>query len=335
MSALAAMTAFVVALAMAGLVMRAGILDRPNARSSHARPTPRGGGLGTVAGLFAGLVLLPPAAPADAAALAGIAACAGAAAMLGLLDDLLTLSERLKFLALLLISLAVALTAGPVTELWLPLHWSLAVLGSVLWIFTIVNAVNFMDGSDGLLAATLIPASLALAVVGGAGVAPAGLVLAAALAGFAVWNLPFPGARGRLFCGDAGSLGIAVVWAGLALHWAATGETGTVFLAPLLVMPLLGDVLLTMAVRVAAGHSAFVAHRAHAYQLMIRMGASHGAVALVWGGMSLACGALALVGAAGPAALKLAMLVLGAAGFTLFHAAVRRRAAAAGLDTLQ
>lgn len=335
MPILPAASAFLVAFAVAGLVLRAGILDHPNSRSSHARPTPRGGGLGTVAGAFAGAALLPVTVPAEAAALAGVLAFGGAAAALGLLDDLFTLSEKLKFLALSLISLGIALTAGPVTELWLPLHWSLALLGSVLWVFTVANAVNFMDGSDGLLAATLIPASLALAVMGGPGIAPGGLVLAAALAGFAVWNMPFPGPRGRLFCGDVGSLGIAAIWAGLALRWAATGETGTVFLAPLLAMPLLADVLLTMAARVRAGRSPFVAHRSHAYQLMVRMGASHRSVAAIWGVMSLACGVLALIGAAGPAGLKLAMLVLGVAGFTLFHRRVRRKAKAAGLDTVQ
>lgn len=332
---LPAVSAFLVALAVAGLVLRAGILDHPNARSSHARPTPRGGGLGAVAGLFAGIALVPLAAPAEAAALAGVLVCGGLAAGLGLIDDLFTLSERLKFAALLAISLAVALVAGPVTELGLPLHWSLGLAGSVLWVFTTANAVNFMDGSDGLLAVVLIPASLALAAMGGEGVAPAGLVLAAALAGFAVWNMPFPGPRGRMFCGDVGSLGIAVIWAGLALRWAAVGETGTVFLAPLLVMPLLGDVLLTMAARVKAGRSPFVAHRAHAYQLLIRMGRSHAAVAAIWGAMSLACGALALIGAAGPVWLKLAVLATGAAGFTLYHRQVRKQAKAAGLDTVQ
>lgn len=333
---LPALTAFAVALIVAGAVMHAGILDRPNARSNHARPTPRGGGLGVIAGIFAAWLVLPVPDPALGAALAGLAICGAAAAVLGLLDDLFTLSETLKFLALALIALAAAAMTGPVTALVVPLPWLVGLAGSALWIFTTANAVNFMDGSDGLIAAVLVPAALALAAMSEGVLAGSGLAVAGGMAGFAVWNAPLAAPRGRLFGGDAGALGVAVLISGLALHWAATGPAGSVWLAPLLLLPLLADVLLTMAARVRAGRSAFVAHRAHAYQLMIAMGASHRRVASVWAVWSLACGALAL-GAhlAGPAWGKAVALVLGAAAFTLFHRGVRKRAERAGLDIYQ
>ena len=332
------LTGFAIALLMCAAVRHAGILDHPNARSSHRTPTPRGGGLGAMAGLFAGLCLLPVAAPADSAALAGIAAGGAAAAALGLGDDLFVLGERLKFVLLSVIALAVAAMAGPVTDLGLPLPWLVGLAGSALWVFTLANAVNFMDGSDGLLVACLVPAALVLAVLDGmtGPTAAASLVLAAAVAGFGVFNLPLLAPRGRLFCGDVGSLGLAVIWAGLALHWAAAAPSGSVFLVPLPVLPLLGDVLLTLAARARAGQSLFTAHRAHAYQLLIRMGHSHARIAALWCALSLAGGTLALTAAATTSPWpKLTLLAAGAAGFAVFHSAVRRSAKAKGLDTVR
>lgn len=327
--------AFATALMLGWTMRRAAIIDRPNARSNHQRPTPRGGGIGILAGFFLALALLPVQPPATAAMLAGLALCGGAAGFAGLLDDIFTLSETLKFLILTAISFALAAMAGPVTDLGFPVPVLLGLLGSALWVFTTANAVNFMDGSDGLIAACLIPACLVLGLAGAGDVAMASLALAAALAGFAAWNAPLVRARGDLFAGDAGALGAAVLFAGLALRWAATGPSGTAWLAALLILPLLGDVLLTMAARARAGRQLFAPHRAHAYQLLIRTGMSHRRVALIWAGLSLACGALVLIGTAGPAGIKFALFALGVAGFAVFHRRVRKRAAAAGEDVTQ
>jgi UDP-N-acetylmuramyl pentapeptide phosphotransferase/UDP-N-acetylglucosamine-1-phosphate transferase len=327
--------AFAAALLLGWSMRRAGIIDRPNRRSNHDRPTPRGGGLGVLAGFFIALAMMTEQAPASGAMLAGLALCGGIAGLTGLLDDLFTLPEALKFIILAAVSLVLAGMAGPVTILAVSLPWIVGLLGSALWVFTTANAVNFMDGSDGLIAACLIPACLVLALAGGGDVAFASLALAAALAGFAVWNAPLVRARGTLFAGDAGALGASVLFAGLALRWAATGPDGTAWLAALLILPLLGDVLLTMAARAKAKRRLFAPHRAHAYQLLIRTGLSHGRVALIWAGLSLVCGALALIGAAGPAGLKLAVFAIGVAGFAVFHRMVRKRAAAAGEDITQ
>ncbi|WP_297732648.1 hypothetical protein [uncultured Maricaulis sp.] len=329
------LAAFILAWSVAGLVLRVGILDHPNQRSNHAQPTPRGGGLGIVVGFFGALVFIPVMAPTDGAALFGLALCTVMAAGLGFVDDLVTLNERPKFAVLSLISLALAGMTGPVTDLGFALPWMIGWLGSALFAFTLANAVNFMDGSDGLMAASLIPAALVLAILGEGPFMLAALALAASLAGFAVWNAPLLSARGRLFSGDVGSLGAAVILAGLALVWASRAPSGSVWLVPLLVLPLLGDVLLTMAARVKAGRSPFVAHRAHAYQLLIALGMSHGRVAMIWGGMSVGCGVLALVANAVSPMAGLPVFVLAVIAFSVLHQAWRRKARAAGLDTWQ
>jgi UDP-N-acetylmuramyl pentapeptide phosphotransferase/UDP-N-acetylglucosamine-1-phosphate transferase len=325
--ALSAITAFI--------VKRIGIFDHPNERSSHDKPTPRGGGLGIIVGFIAGIGFAAEWPPAQTAALLGIGFGGVLAALLGLLDDIYTLHEKAKFAVLAAISILLAALVGPVTDLGFELPWIIGLLCTALWVFTAANAVNFMDGSDGLMVSSLIPASLALAWLGEGVIATAGWALAAGLAGFAVWNAPLTAARGQLFSGDVGSLGAAVIFAGISLYWAATGPSGTAWLAALLILPLLGDVLLTMAARLKARRRLFTAHRSHAYQLLLQMGHSHGKVAAIWGGLSLAAGGLAMIGAAGPIWLKPTVFGLGVVITIILHGTVRRLARAAGLDPTQ
>lgn len=181
------------------LALKAGVLDFPNARSSHVRPTPRAGGLGVVAGLGAG-VLAASFTAVPAGGLSPILLLTGLFAALGLADDLVTVQTRLKFAVFAALCAGLAYTAGPVMRLSLTLDigldlplW-LGLAGSALFVFVVVNAVNFMDGSDGMLAAVMIPASAGLCIAGmvsGTGAATLiGLALAAAMTGFALFNRP-------------------------------------------------------------------------------------------------------------------------------------------------
>ena len=110
----------------------------------------------------------------------------------------------------------------------------------MLWVFVAANAVNFMDGSDGLIVAIFVPVGLALGLTGEGAGGYAGYALAAGLAGFATFNVP----RAFLFLGDVGSLAIGGVFAAIALQLIET--PGEVWLYPLLILPVLGDVLLTL-----------------------------------------------------------------------------------------
>ena len=342
--------AFLVSLLIGSAMVRAGVIDRPNGRSSHAAPTPRGAGLGVLAGFAAGLSCLSIAAPSAAVSIAGITLCGGLAGALGLADDLWALSERRKFVLLVAISLLCAALAGPVPNLGLSETWSvqlpywIGLLGSALFVFTVANAVNFMDGSDGMLAACLIPAALALAILSpatggisdpghlfsGAISSPAG-ILAAALAGFACLNAPLGRARGLIFAGDTGSLGAAVLIAGLGLAAAADGPAAPLLVA-LTLSPILVDVLLTMAARAKAGRRLFSAHRAHAYQLLLKLGWTHREVALAWGGAALWCGGLAVAAGHAPAWGQSVAFLVGISPLIVAHQLIRRRAKAYGID---
>ena len=289
------LAAFAASLLVTILMMRAGVMDEPGARSSHAAPTPRGGGLGIAAGLGAGAIaaLSTPLAPQAVPALIAFTVLLSA---LGLADDLVTPGPRLKFAVMALACLAAAWALGPVTRLALepggaglalPLIAGLA--GSALFLFVTLNAVNFLDGADAMLAAVLIPSGAGLAVAGlSLGVLSAtlaGVCLAGGLAGFLALNRP----KAAVFAGDAGSLGAAALYGAGALALASHGGAAGVWLAVLFIAPVLGDVLLTLLKRALGGRLSLQAHREHAYQRLIARGWSHGAAAFLYCALSSAC----------------------------------------------
>lgn len=321
----AGLTAFLASLLVTFLARTGALLDRPEARSLHAAPTPRAGGLGVLAGAGAGALAILTA-PVSSAALAAILVFAAFCAALGFADDLFELGGRTKFALLALLSLALAWLDPvlwlPVTrEVYLPVPWVLGVLGSALFLFTVLNAVNFMDGSDGMLAAVLVPAGIGLAlaglVAGASGTAITGVLLSASLTAFLIFNRP----KASVFAGDAGSLGAGALYAGGALFLAGEGFTGSVWLAPLFVLPFLADVLLTLARRARHRRLSLQAHSEHLYQRLIKSGWTHAQAALAYGLATALCVLTGLISAQGPDwapfAAFWAMVVVSSAVFAL------------------
>jgi UDP-GlcNAc:undecaprenyl-phosphate GlcNAc-1-phosphate transferase len=200
-SAAAAGTSFLAALLLAplaaALARRAGFLDRPGPRKIHAEPVPYGGGLAVAlavaCGMRGGLAEQIP-----------LLVAAGTMLLLGLVDDAITLSPRVKLAAQAAAALGLApfgfrlelFDLGPVP----------GTLVTLAWIVGITNAFNLLDHMDGLsggVAAICAAALLWTAEqTGQAALAAALAALGGALLGFLPWNFP----KARLFLGDAGSL---------------------------------------------------------------------------------------------------------------------------------
>lgn len=284
-----------VSLAFAGgfaaLIHRAGPVDAPRARGSHTEPTVTSGGLAIMAGTSIGLLVFALLARGDIVlGLASTAMTLGFAGTLGLfgaLDDLIDLGAKGKLVAQAVIGLVFAIAVQRIEGLpvgfglVLPLGAVVGALGTVLWLVVATNAVNFMDGANGLAVGSL---SIVLAALGAAAfiqgepaIAAAAVAGAAAQAGFLPWNLP----GRKMFQGDAGALFSGFLAAGLAV--AAAGPV-SVYFVPMALTPFLVDVLLTLLVRARRGQSLYQAHRDHLYQLWLRAtGRSHSALALrVW-----------------------------------------------------
>lgn len=299
--------ALLLALLSAGavrLMIAVPILDHPNARSAHVRPTPRGGGLGVVAAFVAGMVVLYLNARFARIAeeqFLGVIAAAVAIAAVALVDDIRDLPARLRLAAQAGAAL-VALGSGLiVTKLAIP--WvgvvELGLLGPLLTLFWIVgctNAVNFMDGLDGLVGGTLLVVSAALALVAalqeGWFVYAAALFLAAGFAGF----LPFNVSPARIFMGDVGSQFAGFVLAVLAVAASRFDTVQLSFLiVPLLMFGLLFDAGFTLVRRALMRERLAEGHRTHLYQLAQRSGVPVRRVAAVHWGFAAFHGVLALL----------------------------------------
>lgn len=283
------------------LVIHGGPIDTPRKRGSHHAPTPTSGGLAIMAatGLTAGLVLFLfraqiPGPGRDGLMLFGFAALMG---LSGGIDDVIGLPARLRLVFQLLLCLAFAYLyrvtsldfgLGLAFNVWGPV----GLLGSAAWLVLGINAINFMDGSNGLAPGTQ---TLVLAVISGLvlAMAPSALLgaylgapllicvcAAGAHAGFLPFNLPM----GKVFQGDAGALFGGALITGACLQIKAYG-VGSVWFGGFLLAPLLVDVVLTLLTRASQGKDVMSPHKEHLYQLWLQhRDPSHTRLALhVWG----------------------------------------------------
>ena len=273
-------------IAVTGFMVFAGLGDTPNGRSNHQSVTPTAGGVGLIAAfgvcaLALGLMhsfLLPYFPPNFPQVLSLIFAMG----LLGLCDDIFQLSAKLKFGIMIILSGAGALSVGfplafPLVGSSIAIPSIIGFLGASLWIFVVVNAVNFMDGANGLVTNMLIIAAFVLAVVGLSSGSVLSVflcgVLVAAFLGFLPYNLR---RKASVFLGDTGSLLAGFVFALASLSVTNISVGGTLlFLGPLLILPLLTDVLLTLASRAKRKQNLLTGHRDHIYQRLIAAGLSH------------------------------------------------------------
>ncbi|MBA1204419.1 glycosyltransferase family 4 protein [Pseudomonas capeferrum] len=244
------------------------MVDIPGARSSHSVPTPRGGGVAIVCAYLLALTLLwsqGVMAASDYLALAGAGLLV---AVVGFMDDHRHIPARWRLLGHFaaagwalscLGGLPTMVVGGLPVGPWILLPFALFYL---VWL---LNLYNFMDGIDGIAGVEAIVVCLAMCLVytlgGHAQAITAPLLLAAAVAGFLIWNFP----PAKIFMGDAGSgfLGIALgvlslqsAWQGSAYFWAWLIVLG-VFIV---------DATVTLLRRLFNGEKVYEAHRSHAYQ---------------------------------------------------------------------
>jgi UDP-GlcNAc:undecaprenyl-phosphate/decaprenyl-phosphate GlcNAc-1-phosphate transferase len=318
---------------LAALTAWCGPIDPPRARGSHRRLTPTSGGLAILAAACVGAAALAARlAPPERSGLAAVAVAVGFAALLGLIgaaDDVLDLGARPKLLIQALFALVFttgvarvgALPLGP--GLNLPLGDFVGSLGAALWIVVATNAVNFMDGANGVAGGACTIAFAALGVgaarAGQPATAAAALAASAANLGYLPWNL-----SGRLFQGDAGALFSGFLLAALALTAERGGAGLYLYFTPLALLPFLTDVLLTLLVRARRGASLLDAHRDHLFQLWLqRTGKPHGALAWRVGAIMAAFSAAALGVQQAPAGwrpmLFAAALALSIGGWTVLR----------------
>lgn len=263
-----AVTALAVRLVLAFLRHRQ-ILDHPNERSSHSRPTPRGGGLAVTPVVLLGWLLLGT----TGLMLSGQWVVMGGALALLILswrDDRVSLPARTRLLVHLA-AVAAGLYALPARELifqgWLPL-WADRTVAALLWVW-FLNLYNFMDGIDGITGIETLCIAGGLWWLSAAQAQAA--VLAGASVGFLLWNWH----PAKIFLGDSGSVPL-----GYLLGWLLLRMAGDGLWAPALILPAyyLADATITITKRALRREKIWQAHRKHFYQRAVQGGSSHARV---------------------------------------------------------
>jgi len=288
-----------------------GIIDTPNARSSHTRTTPRGGGLAIVAVVVAVALVIAVLRPEELLRIAGAILPALAIAAVSWLDDIQPLRNRTRFAVHLGAAIAATVMLGPATRVDLG---SLGILRfgvfgwplTVLWIVGLTNAFNFMDGSDGIAGITAAAAAAGIAVAAAACGAGPVAVIAAAFAGAAGGFLTSNWQPARIFMGDVGSAFCGFMLAVLPLAVRADAAPEVLPVAVLALWPFIFDTSLTLLRRLLAGENIFEAHRSHLYQRLVIAGWSHRAVASLYGGLAAFGAAVAVAPLLDPAVRRAA-----------------------------
>jgi UDP-N-acetylmuramyl pentapeptide phosphotransferase/UDP-N-acetylglucosamine-1-phosphate transferase len=288
------------------------ILDHPNERSLHSTPTPRTGGLAIWMGAIVGIlfvVLLLGVLP-ELTWIGGAALLVGAVSFI---DDRSHVPVGVRFVAHLIAAVLLLMGGIAVPSIWWPggeidLPVGLAWLLSLLFIVWMANLYNFMDGIDGFAGGMAVIGFGTLGLLGFlAGddyYAALCWVIAAAAAGFLVWNFP----PARIFMGDTGSSALGLLAAALSL-WADRAGLFPLWLSVLVFSPFVVDATLTLACRTLKGERIWEAHRDHYYQRLVRAGWSHRRTVLWEYGLMLLCSVGALIAFQGPVMVQWFVLV--------------------------
>ncbi|HHU45263.1 MAG TPA: undecaprenyl/decaprenyl-phosphate alpha-N-acetylglucosaminyl 1-phosphate transferase [Actinomycetales bacterium] len=345
------------------LVVRSGRLDMPRERDVHDIPKPRLGGVAMYSGIIAAVWLaselpalnrgFPPMTPDMTA----MVVAGGILLVVGILDDLFDLDALTKLLGQVLAATVMSLMGVTWYLIYLPfgdgttliLDPVLATLFTVVFTVALINAINFVDGIDGLAAglgmiaagALLIYSMVMLHDQGGTVSAYPPAMISACLLGACLGFLPHNFEPARIFMGDSGAMLIGLMLAGASVS--ASGRIspsmyGTAdvlaLMSPVIVViaavsvPLL-DLALAVIRRTRAGKSPFSADKMHLHHRLLEMGHSHRRVVLVlymWVSV-VAYGAVGTTVFPGPfVALTFGLALVGAVILTMVPIWARGRA---------
>ncbi|NQV43889.1 MAG: glycosyltransferase family 4 protein [Rhodospirillales bacterium] len=306
---------------------RYSILDHPNERSSHDRPTPKGAGIvliPTVVFAWIALSWLKFPGPSLSDTLL-ISMLALVLATLSWIDDLKGLPAMFRLPIHIMVALLATqlLPDSPaIFNGFLNPYFEEALI-VLIWVW-FINLFNFMDGIDGISAVETITVSLGLVSMGLilpelANMVPFSLVLLSAAVGFVFWNW----SPARIFLGDVGSapLGFLLCWQLLLL--AKSGQWGAALILP---GYYLADATLTLIKRGARGEKVWLPHREHFYQRASIGGASHQRVSFVVLISGLILAGLAILSSVGYPVFSLALTGVLIAGVLLYFSSRHPRA---------
>lgn len=279
--------AFVFSFAMTPVVKRFAFkikaIDVPkDNRRMHKRPIPRLGGLAIIFGFMVSILCFGEMTKSLAATLIG----AMIIAVMGIVDDVKALDAKPKFLIQIIAALIVVLCGELRIKVFTnPIIWSglpyivlpewVSIVFSVLWIVFITNAVNFIDGLDGLAAGVSAIMTVSMVFIAGRLGEYSVAIIGTALMGACFGFLPYNFNPAKIFMGDTGSTFLGFILATLSIQGVFKSYAVISFAVPLLILGLpLFDAIFAMIRRIMKGQSPMHADRGHLHHRLIDMGFS-------------------------------------------------------------
>jgi len=274
---------------------RRGLLDEPADRKIHDVAIPRLGGIAIAIALFVGVAVGlvvqslqagPP--PPSHQVLVILLGCA-LVAIVGVLDDLVGMRARTKLAAqiavallVVLLGLSIKVVDGPWGTIELG-AWSVPI--TALWFVVVMNAVNLIDGLDGLASGVALTAMASLYLIGTAGEAqPQIALILAAAAGGVLGFLPYNIFPATIIMGDTGAILLGFVLAAAGVSVTQSGMPGAAPWAPVAALGVaLADTVWAIVRRGVSGAPIFAPDKRHIHHRLVAAGLSQRrAVLLLW-----------------------------------------------------
>lgn len=273
----AALFAYVATPLVRVLAFKLGAIDVPkDERRMHTKPIPRMGGVAIYLAFTVTTLAFGDFAPSLVAIWFG----GTILVVLGMFDDIFNLNAWFK-LGVQILAALVAVLQGVVID-FINIGGTLYPLGvlavpiTVLWIVGLTNAINFIDGLDGLACGVSTICSASLTVVALLMSGSSAALLTAILAGSCLGFLPFNSHPAKIFMGDAGALFLGYTLSVLSVTGIFKTHAVLAFLIPMSVFGLpLFDTTFAVVRRLIHGQSPFHADRGHIHHRLIDMGFGH------------------------------------------------------------
>lgn len=297
--------AFIVSLTISWLLVphvrnwaiRFGAMDKPDARKVHKNPIPRMGGLAIYFGFICAVLF----STRLSTEMLGILIGATLIVIVGIADDILQLPAKIKLVGQILAALIPVMFGVQIFWIsnplggYLYLEW-LAIPFTILWIVSLTNVVNLIDGLDGLAAGVSIIAGITIFIVAlKQGFYPAA-VMVAALVGATIGFIKYNFNPAIIFMGDTGSMLLGYILATISIYGAVKTATTLALIVPAIALGLpIMDTAFAIARRYSNGRPIFQPDKGHFHHRLLAMGFSQKQAVLLMYAISALLGVSALV----------------------------------------
>ncbi|HIT32885.1 MAG TPA: undecaprenyl/decaprenyl-phosphate alpha-N-acetylglucosaminyl 1-phosphate transferase [Candidatus Enterenecus stercoripullorum] len=278
---LAAVVSFAITPLVKAFSVKVGAIDVPkDNRRMHDHPIPRLGGLAIFLGFMFAVVLMVPLNGSERGMLLG----AVIIVVLGIFDDIYALPAKLKFVVQIVAALISVLAGNQISILsnpnifsenpiWVLDDW-LSIALSVIWVVAITNAVNLIDGLDGLACGVSTISSAAMLIIALLVKLDVAMIMGA-LVGACIGFLPYNFNPAKIFMGDTGATFLGFIMANMSIQGMFKMYTIISFVAPFLILGLpIFDVCFAVVRRLSKGQSPMRPDRSHIHHRLIDMGLS-------------------------------------------------------------